>query len=981
MATERRKHEGEETRQGVRGSARAAGPSPRPSGSASPRAARVRQAPVPADATDARPEPLTSADRDHPSAASLATAPVDPVDPPTLLEALLSISHLGIAVADRRLRLTRVNEAFARITGLSVQAHRGRTVQAVLGALASEAEADLERVLRTGEPLLDRRVSGVVHAGDAGWAAPPGDEVTPSEGRRYARVSYLPLHERLVGGQPGAVCGVLAVIAETTTRVRAGAERERAVRQARAAQAEAERTTAELQAIIESMPDGVYIGTVDGLTLTNQRGLELLGASSLDELRGAVGEVSARLQNRDATTGRRLSTDEQPFVRALHGEASVREVSLNRLNDGAERIVRSAAAPIVVDGRITGAVAVNSDVTGMVRQREAKTLLAEAGHLLASSPDHLRALQEIVQRLVPRIADLVSIQVRAENGSYRQVAAAHVVPAERPVLDELAAMMARYTAAARGLPARALTERRALLLSEVAESAVSAIAGDGDGAALRALVQRIGPRSAIAAPLVAHGEPFGVLLAATTRSDRRLDEVDRQLFEELAARAALAIDAARLHAAEQRARAAAEAASHAKSVFLATMSHEIRTPINAIMGYAELLEMGLSGPMTDGQIQQLGRIRASSRHLLSLVNDVLDLAKVESGRMLVHREAADAPASIAGALTLVHPQAAARQILLADLCPDGALVRYMGDPQRVEQILVNLVANAIRFTEPGGRVTLSCDLVAPSVARAAGAQLAIGTDCCCALHVEDTGIGIEPEHQVTIFEPFVQVESGHTRTREGSGLGLAISRRLARLMSGDLTLESTPGHGSRFTLWLPGVPHVGDASGVPGADSCTIPDRREASRTAQGLTQVSEYLLRSLDSIVARYVDRVRADPGIPTSHTLSDAELRDHTATLLSDILQSLAIVEESGGAPTPLMRDGSEIQRVIADRHGRLRRQLGYSLDELRRERALLRAEVLHRARRLDPGTPGLGETIALVETLLARAEMTAEGGFESG
>ena len=975
MATERQKRETEQARTGARGTARAAGPSGRP----------TRDAQLPADAVD-RPRSggaAASAEAEHPVEHPLERpALADPVDPPTLLEALLAISHLGIAVADRQLRLTRVNQAFARITGLAVEAHRGRTVQEVLGGLAAAAEVDLERVLQTAEPLLDRRVSGVVRAGEAGGWTPPADSGTVSdEGRRYARVSYLPLRQRQAGVEPGAVCGVLAVIAETTTRVRAGAERERAVRQARIALAEAERTTAELQAIIESMPDGVYIGTTEGLTLINQRGLDLLGASSVEELQGAMGEISARLQNRDASSGRRLAADEQPFGRALSGVASVREVLLNRLSDGAERVVRSAAAPIVVDGRITGAVAVNSDVTAMVRQRDAKSLLAEAGHLLASSPDHLRALQEIVERLVPRIADVVTIQVRAENGSYRQVAAAHAVPSERPLLDDLATVMARYATSARGLPARALTKRRALLLDPVPATLVDGIGGDAEGDALRGVLQRVGPRSAIAAPLVAHGEPFGLLLAATTRPDRRLDEVDRQLFEELAARAALAIDAARLHAAEQRARSAAEAASHAKSVFLATMSHEIRTPINAIMGYAELLEMGLSGPMTEGQIQQLGRIRASSRHLLSLVNDVLDLAKVESGRMLVHREAADAPASVAGALTLVHPQAAARQILLADLCPDGALVRYMGDPQRVEQILVNLVANAIRFTEPGGRVTLSCDLVATPVARAAGAQLAIGTECCCALRVEDTGIGIEPEHQATIFEPFVQVESGHTRTREGSGLGLAISRRLARLMSGDLTLESTPGQGSRFTLWLPGVPHVGDASAVPAADSCTIPERRDASRTAQGLTQVSEYLLRSIDSIVSRYVELVRTHPDIPSARNLNDAELRDHTATLLSDILQSLAIVEESGGAPTPLMRDSSEIQRVIADRHGRLRRQLGYSLAELRRERALLRDELLHRARRLDPGTPGLSEAIALVETLLARAEMTAEGGFESG
>src|SRR5690606_30684535 len=132
--------------------------------------------------------------------------------------------------------------------------------------------------------------------------------------------------------------------------------------------------------------------------------------------------------------------------------------------------------------------------------------------------------------------------------------------------------------------------------------------------------------------------------------------------------------------------------------FLAMMSHEIRTPINAIMGYAELLELELSGPLTDKQRTQLRRVRASSRHLLALVNDVLDLAKVEAGRLQVTRERCEACDAASAALALVQPQAEARDILLANRCTDRAGVRYMGDPRRVEQVLVNLLSNAVRFT-------------------------------------------------------------------------------------------------------------------------------------------------------------------------------------------------------------------------------------------------------------------------------------------
>jgi signal transduction histidine kinase len=216
------------------------------------------------------------------------------------------------------------------------------------------------------------------------------------------------------------------------------------------------------------------------------------------------------------------------------------------------------------------------------------------------------------------------------------------------------------------------------------------------------------------------------------------------------------------------------------------MSHELRTPLNAIGGYAELMEMGIRGPVTPEQREDLRRVQTSQRHLLGLINEVLNYAKLETGT--VHYDVADVRVrdAVVGAELLVAPQAQARALQLVVSAPPPELV-LRADPEKLRQILVNLLSNAVKFTDRGGRIELSCV--------AQGERVAIT--------VRDTGIGIAAHQLERIFEPFVQVRADLTRTAEGTGLGLAISRDLARGMGGDLTVESTPGVGSAFTLTLP----------------------------------------------------------------------------------------------------------------------------------------------------------------------------------
>ena len=322
----------------------------------------------------------------------------------------------------------------------------------------------------------------------------------------------------------------------------------------------------------------------------------------------------------------------------------------------------------------------------------------------------------------------------------------------------------------------------------------------GDGEALRVdefpFHAAEGMRAGLGVPLSLFGETFGALVVGY-RTPYRLTRRDTRLAVTLARHAAVAISNAQLHrAVESRSRELEEAyerlreLSSVKERFFATMSHELRTPISAVKGYGDLLLDGIAGELSPKARQYVERSRTAALTLLALINDLLDFAKIEAGKMEVHPELCSLREIVEQSLAAVEPQAGARGLALRADLPAG-LPLLATDAKRVSQVLTNLLSNAVKFTD-AGEVRLSAAWVAQDGASADGAKGWVE------VRVRDTGRGIATEDLERVFQEYAQVAGS-----EGTGLGLPISRKLARLLGGDLTAESAPEVGSTFTLRLP----------------------------------------------------------------------------------------------------------------------------------------------------------------------------------
>jgi PAS domain S-box-containing protein len=461
-------------------------------------------------------------------------------------------------------------------------------------------------------------------------------------------------------------------------------------------------------------------------------------------------------------------------------------------------------------GRVVRWFGTNTDV-------EAERAARDAAERAAERTGRLQALTAALAgtRTVEEVAGVLVAQAVAATGAATGMLAvrppgadAAVIVRQTGLAPEVMASFGRIAPDAPGPAAHALRSGEPTFV-ETREGPAGLLARFPE---IPEVWERLGTHALATVPLRAGGAVVGAM-SFTFTAPRALDADERAFFLALGGQAAQAVERARLVEAEraaaaeaEAARRAAESANQAKSQFLANMSHELRTPLNAIGGYTELLDLGLRGAVTEAQRADLARIRRSQGHLLGLITDILNFAKLEAGR--VHFDVADV--ALAGVLddveTLVTPQARARglacQVASAPCDDEGRPLAVRADREKLQQVLVNLMTNAVKFTDPPGRIAVECDVDPGDASRVR-------------IAVRDTGIGIPADRLEHIFDPFVQVDPRLARAREGAGLGLAISRDLARGMGGDLTVESEVGVGSTFTLVLPRVPEDADPAAAP----------------------------------------------------------------------------------------------------------------------------------------------------------------------
>ena len=533
-------------------------------------------------------------------------------------------------------------------------------------------------------------------------------------------------------------------------------ERSRLLDAERRARADAAAAQARSTAVLESIHDG-FVAVDSGwrFTYVNSRAAQMLGHANGALLGRIVWEVLP--QHPDA-----------PFRRAFERAVAQHEpCTLEEYSTATRRWIEVRVYPSA-----EGTTLFFRDVTEERRVKEDEAFLSRAGEVFGNAVDPNATLRSLARLSVPSLADVAAVYVLDESGAPVPVASAFFDESRDEGMRRLIERH-RPERSVSSIVTRVARARQPELFTEVRAAHLQQASAD---AQLLALLRHAAPRSALVVPIAARGAAIGVLVLLTTESSgRSYGDRDLALAVELARRAALAVDNARL-------RRDAVAANAAKANFLAVISHELRTPLTAIIGYSELLAEEIVGPVNEMQREQLLRVKSSSLQLLTLIEEILSFARIESGHEPVQLEDVDLR-EVANTVGAMLRPIAERKALRLTIDVPARPVRAQTDIAKLRQILLNLMSNAVKFTEVG-EVRLE---VIPN-----------GT--AAMLRVQDTGIGIASEHLEHVFDAFWQAEHPATRRFGGTGLGLSVARRLAALLGAELEVESIEGRGTTFTI-------------------------------------------------------------------------------------------------------------------------------------------------------------------------------------
>jgi len=522
-----------------------------------------------------------------------------------------------------------------------------------------------------------------------------------------------------------------------------------------------------LAAIVESTDDAVIGMDLSGtITAWNLAAERMYGYSAAE----AIG-CSIRI----VLPPDRQQEDSAVLEKVKNGERLEHVETIRCRKNGSCLPVSLTVSPIRDEsGQVVGASKIARDITERKRNAERTAFLAGASAVLAGSLDYLTTLKTIANLAVPSIADWSAVDVLTEDKKLDRVAVAHVDPTKielaRTLRDRYEDPSSPYS------PSHVVRTGKAALLKRITDEMIVA-AAKGDEERIRQ-VRSLGLNSYIIVPLTAHGRTFGALTLTTAGSGRLFGDDDFQFAQDVAFRAALAVDNARAYD-------NARAANQLKDEFLATLSHELRTPLNAILGYARLVQSGALP--AERQARALGTIERNATALTQIIEDILDISRIIAGKVRLNVQPVDLPAVVKDGVEALLPAADAKQIRIQTVL-DPRASPISGDPDRLQQIVWNLVSNAVKFTPKRGVVQVRLERVNSHVE----------------LTISDTGSGIAPEFLPHIFERFRQGDAATTREHGGLGLGLAIVRQLVELHGG--TVHAASGgqdRGATFYVRLP----------------------------------------------------------------------------------------------------------------------------------------------------------------------------------
>ncbi|MEJ2079382.1 MAG: ATP-binding protein, partial [Acidobacteriota bacterium] len=661
------------------------------------------------------------------------------------LESLIDNAPIGVAVVSRDMRFVLANPAYRSIAGSADAEIVGRTLAEVFPPeLCQMVERLVKRALKSGEL---RRIE---------------EFEAPIRGRTWWNVSQIPLRD-----VAGDVDAVLILTEEVTERKQAEQELRRRFGQLRAARTE-------LEAVINGITEGLIISDMNGnVVRMNAAGATMLGYRDEAEYQLALPQFVDTFEL-TYPDGRPMPFDEWPFPRLLRGETVEMYAACVIRRDTGQTLVLSYNGSLIrkPDGEPILAVITFRDISERIKNEERTRLLSEVTSRLLASDEPQQIVESLCRKIMAHLDCHVCFNFLVGEGGNRLVLKASAgVPAE--VVRRLGSL--DFGVAVCGCVARDGSPMVAEHIQTMADPRAD-------------LLRDLGVQAYACYPLLTQGQVIGTL-SFGSRTKTTFAEDEMSLMKAVADHVAIAMQRVRLvRSLEQHAKAA-EAASSAKSQFLANMSHELRTPMNAILGMIEVALPKADDPTVCDCLQTA---RSSADLLLKLLNDLLDSAKIEAGKLELESVSFSLRQLLSEVAQVLTVPAAEKGLNLFSHASDETPDTFMGDRVRLQQVLLNLAGNAVKFTERG-----EVEISVRTLTEDSGSPLEFA--------VRDTGIGMEPASQERLFEPFAQVDASMGRRFGGTGLGLSICKSLVEAMGGRIWFESEPGRGStfRFTVHLP----------------------------------------------------------------------------------------------------------------------------------------------------------------------------------